>query len=97
MTFKFDSFRLDLASLAVLVGFIHDDVAHGGFELVVWVAVAKVLKGLLQPCWRGRLETISMSSLCLIITNSLSVTEVALAMAHLVTHQACTATVSAAV
>lgn len=48
-TVDLDSLGLDLARFAVLVGFVHDDVAHDGLELVVRVAVAEILEGLLHP------------------------------------------------
>jgi hypothetical protein len=64
-TINLDSLGLDLARLAVLVAFVHDDVAHDGLKLMLGISVAEILKGLLQPCWRRWLGLVS-SHACLL-------------------------------
>ena len=54
-----DSLGLDLASLTVLVRFIHDHVTHERLEHVVRITIAKFLQGLCKPCWNGRLHYVS--------------------------------------
>lgn len=44
---ELDSLGFNLAGLAVLMSFVHNNVTHGRFEFVVRVAVAEVLEGLL--------------------------------------------------
>ena len=55
----FDGLGLDLASLTVLVRFVHDDITHERFEHVVRITIAKFLEGLCKPCWNGRLHCVS--------------------------------------
>jgi hypothetical protein len=58
-SFLLDSLGLDLASLTVLVRFVHDHVTHERLEQVVRITIAKFLEGLCKPCWNGRLHCVS--------------------------------------